>query len=197
VILMDWLKSHDLDPSKGVCVALATDGLSPAKHKLMGIGLQSEQIDFTAIYVSGADPYSAEKYTGIVPAYYQEKAVGPARARELLVALFNQIDFLIVYAAPFFKRWAIEQCDVLTECPVLDIIPYVKLVENGEHLFETTGTDIDELTSILADRTHTTKGGYSFDAVCSRILDEYAPEGNIFESKVRYLYQLYQNMLLR
>jgi len=196
VILIDWLKSHDLDPAKGTCVALATDGLSPDKSKLMGVGLQSETIEFKAIYITGAEPHLAEKYTGIPPAYYHEKAVGPARARELLIELFDQIDFLVVYAAPFFKRWALEQCDALTQCPVFDIIPYVKLIENGEHLFETTGTDIDDLTSLLEGNTHTIKGGYSFDAVCSRMWD-YKLEGNLFENKVRYLYKLYQTMLLR
>lgn len=195
--LLQWLRVHDYDPDKVLCVSVGTDGIKP-DSKIMSVSYRSKKEEGT-VYIRGAAAEKVEPYTGVAPLYYANNAVGPARAIELLAPVFQDVSFLVTYYAKFHLHQLRSLCyDLVSDKEYIDVVAYLKMLDSGQRIAH----DIDSVT-LLQDRLtaatgYITKKGYALDDLCKRLLpDGFEREGPALENKVHYLYGIYTMLLIQ
>ena len=197
--LIEWMHSVNIDPDKALLVSAGTDGFSQTKSSLMSVSYKAIY-GTTTLYIKGADAAKVADKTGVTPEHYNEHALGPARVYEILKPQFEWADFIVCYAEErFTKPWLMQFCgDLLHHLPWLDMVTYSKLMEKPESI-PADIPDMRTLAKRLPPATCMVKGNsYSFDAICGRHLAAgTTKEGPYLENRVEYLWDLYQEMLIK
>lgn len=158
----------------------------------------------------GAFPEKVSKYTGVTSGYYADRAVGYARALELLQTELDTSEFIVSFAVEKFQRQWLQDFDdelrkavpsaqgILDVLPILDVTNLVRIADDRQPYPEDIQT-VDELQSRLQTSLGHKKG-YGMEDVCARCVPGYrGPFGDerALEKKPQDLWDLWRATLDR
>jgi hypothetical protein len=202
--MSDWFQDNNIDPSDGLCVCLATDGIDTSA-KVMGVGMVSGKQPYTSVMIRGANPYRNEEYTRIDPVEYSVRAMDENKARKRISDIIAEHRFLVVKDTPFMQCFLhITALQPLDEYVAFDVVFYSRFLNKsrGRPLMNAPRNDMEELLEFIKRRIgeRPYEQGYSFDKVFKRqtglgsqdLLGE-----DRLETNTKRLYYLYNFLLLQ
>jgi hypothetical protein len=201
--LLEWMNLVGVDPNKGVCVSIGTDGFKRSRDNILSVSYHNKDGGDT-IFIKGANPVSVQHVTGVDPDQYFQEAVSIPRAADLLKETINNSDYILSYSVdnftwPWIAERGEELCSLLERRPWLDLVLYAKLTD------KTTGEgipaeirDIDTLADRLPGAVCATRSkSYSLDNLFSQLPGGMNKQGSTLETRPQYLWELYQQLLLK
>jgi len=199
--LEHWFSLHGIPIERALCLSVASDGFSLAKANMLSVSVWSGMLDQEpeTYYVEGANPEKVEEHTGVDLEYYLESMLGVPRVEEILEAHLATAEFIVTYSAKRYTRPWLNQIfhGVTGDLPWLDVVDLMKLAESDQFLPMHVST-IDDLSEALDRAFSSVKGGYSLDAILTRVFGEVPfTDGRTSEDKVRNLRVLWDNLKSR
>lgn len=202
--MYDWFADNAIDPDSGLCICIATDGVSAASQ-VMAIGMMSGKLPYTSIFIRGADPYKAERYTGIDPLEYNARAMEESKARRRVAEVIGDHRFLVFKDTPFIEGFMhLPAMQPLDEFVAFDLIYYVRFLDSSRGMALATApkSDMEELINYMKDKIGggNFAKGYAFPTVFKRYTgltdNDIIGEDNL-ETITKRLYYLYNLLLLQ
>lgn len=207
--LKRWLEIRGIDPNNACAIDVATDGLKQGRDNLMSISCTgSKNRDIGTVFISGADPKKEisngsdiSSITEVSPEEYENSCVSIQSALSIVNQAVEDSPFIAIWYSKFSKSWMSEY-NILEDKPYLDIMSLVKMVE-CKIPFPVVDT-VEDLQSKIQEETKYIRGGYGFDAVCSRCIPGYdgdcsdaylTGKTSRLERKVYQLWALYKTLI--
>ncbi len=194
--LQTWFEAASINPDKGLCLSIGTDGLDPKKNQLMSVSYKSEKIPLQTIYVkqplSEADAEKVQEYTGVSAERYSSKAIYFNEALLKLKPILDNVDFIVSYScSSFLKPWIKNVLTCMVDFPLLDLSAVFKLKDrNGIIRYDLT--TIEALDKSIADQTTFIRAGYSIESLVHRYIGCPVLKGKpALETRPQQLYLLF------